>query len=55
MQGESTLFIYHLPPSADDALLYRLFGPYGPILSVKVVKDKDGTPKGAFIMATKLS
>jgi len=46
MQGESTLFVYHLPQSADDALLYRLFGPYGPILSVKVITEKDGSPKG---------
>eukprot|EP01116_Phalansterium_solitarium_P003780 TRINITY_DN145_c0_g3_i1.p2 TRINITY_DN145_c0_g3~~TRINITY_DN145_c0_g3_i1.p2 ORF type:complete len:333 (+),score=107.34 TRINITY_DN145_c0_g3_i1:1600-2598(+) len=37
--SEGHLFIYHLPPDADDELLYRLFGPFGSILSVKVMRD----------------
>jgi len=38
-QVEANLFIYHLPGNADDTLLYRLFSPFGAILSVKVVRD----------------
>jgi len=40
MAGQTfCVFIYNLPPEADDALLYRLFGPYGGIASVKVVRE----------------
>jgi ELAV like protein 2/3/4 len=39
MGQEANLFIYHLPPDTDDAYLYRLFGPYGAIESVKVIRD----------------
>jgi len=43
----NNLFIYHLPTSADDTLLYKLFSPYGAIISVKVVKDPaNGLCKG---------
>jgi len=45
--SEANLFIYHLPQSAEDNLLYNLFSPYGKIQSVKVVKDKsNGQCKG---------
>eukprot|EP00696_Hemimastix_kukwesjijk_P005740 gnl/Hemi2/17236_TR5739_c0_g2_i1.p1 gnl/Hemi2/17236_TR5739_c0_g2~~gnl/Hemi2/17236_TR5739_c0_g2_i1.p1 ORF type:complete len:435 (+),score=119.18 gnl/Hemi2/17236_TR5739_c0_g2_i1:94-1398(+) len=37
--GEFTLFVYHLPQDADDNLLYRLFSPFGAVLSVKIVRD----------------
>jgi len=44
---ETCLFVYHLPPEADDALLYRLFSPFGAIESVKVVRDHTtGSCKG---------
>lgn len=33
------LFVYNLPATADDGYLYRLFGPYGAILNVKIVRD----------------
>jgi len=33
------LFVYNLPPSTDENFLYRLFGPYGAVLSVKVIRN----------------
>jgi RNA recognition motif-containing protein len=42
----NNLFVYHLPHSADDALLYKLFSPFGAILQVKVMRDHDGKCKG---------
>eukprot|EP01132_Coremiostelium_polycephalum_P006808 gene6808-8447_t len=35
----TNLYVYNLPPDADDALLYRLFSPSGAISSVKIIKD----------------
>jgi len=42
IQGQQTgfcLFVYNLPQETDDTFLWRLFGPYGGLTSVKVVKD----------------
>lgn len=39
LSNENCVFIYHLPASTDDTLLYKLFGPFGPILSVRVARD----------------
>jgi len=33
------LFIFHLPASVDDEMLYRLFEPFGSLQSVKVMVD----------------
>jgi len=33
------LFVRNLPPTCDDAFLFRLFGPYGPVQDVKVIRD----------------
>jgi ELAV like protein 2/3/4 len=33
------LFVYNLPPNTDENLLYRLFSPYGALVSVKVIRD----------------
>lgn len=33
------VYITGLPPEADEALLYKLFGPFGAILSVKAMRD----------------
>lgn len=47
MGQEANLFVYHLPSDADDALLYRLFSPYGAIDNVKVIRDHStGACKG---------
>ena len=44
---ERNLFIYHLPGEANEALLYKLFSPYGAIESVKVATDpQTNTCKG---------
>jgi len=41
------IFIYHLPPETDENVLYRLFGPFGAISSVKIVRDQStGQCKG---------
>ncbi len=44
MQGGSTgssfcMFVYNLPETAQESLLYQLFAPYGAIHSVKVIID----------------
>ena len=46
-QSGFCIFIYHLPPETDENVLYRLFGPFGAISSVKVVRDQNtGQCKG---------
>lgn len=37
--GAFCLFVYNLPESSQDSLLYQLFAPYGAISSVKVIVD----------------
>jgi len=34
-----SLFVYNLPPDTDDRTLWQLFGPFGAVLSVKVIND----------------
>lgn len=44
---EPNLFVFHLPPEIDDDGLARLFEPFGPLESVKVITDKTtGESKG---------
>ncbi len=43
-QGSFCVFVYNLPESTEDKLLYQLFSPFGAITSVKVIKD-NGTNK----------
>ena len=38
--GPFSLFVFHLPPEADDTTLRVLFEPFGYVESVKVVKGK---------------
>lgn len=33
-----SIFVYNLAPEAEESLLWRLFGPFGAVLSVKVNK-----------------
>ena len=35
------IFVYNLPESTEDSLLYQLFSPFGAISSVKVIKDTE--------------
>jgi len=37
--GQYCLFIYHLPPDTDENLMYRIFGPFGAITNVKIVRE----------------
>ncbi len=39
------IFVYNLPETSEDSLLYQLFGPFGAIMSVKVIKDSTGKCK----------
>jgi RNA recognition motif-containing protein len=39
-QGPFSLFVFHLPPEADDIALRALFEPFGYVESVKVVRGK---------------
>ncbi|KAI6228407.1 ELAV-like protein 4 [Aphelenchoides besseyi] len=33
------IFVYNLAPETEEPMLWRLFGPYGAVLSVKIIKD----------------
>lgn len=35
------IFVYNLPESTEDSLLYQLFSPFGAISSVRVIKDSE--------------
>ena len=39
------VFVYNLPENAQDSLLYQLFGPFGAVTSVKVIRDSEGKCK----------
>lgn len=56
--GGSTycLFVYNLPAESDDSYLYQLFGPYGAVANVKVMRDlSTGQCKGfGFVNMVKL-
>lgn len=38
-QGNWCIFVYNLPESCEDRLLYQLFGPFGAVTSVNVIRD----------------
>lgn len=50
------LFIFNLPPESDESYLYQLFGPYGAVASVKIIRDPStGLCKGfGFVNMMKL-
>uniref|UniRef100_A0A0N5AAD4 ELAV-like protein n=1 Tax=Syphacia muris TaxID=451379 RepID=A0A0N5AAD4_9BILA len=33
------IFVYNLAPETEDAILWQLFGPFGAVLSVKIIRD----------------
>jgi hypothetical protein len=37
--GGQCIFVYNLPPDADDTTMWQLFGPFGAVLNVKVIRD----------------
>ena len=37
--GNFCIFVYNVPESTEDSLLYQLFSPFGAISSVKVIRD----------------
>jgi len=39
MSSAFCLFVYNLPAESDDNYLYQLFGPYGAVANVKVIRD----------------
>ena len=44
--GSWCIFVYNLPESCQDTLLYQLFSPFGAITSVNIIRDlKVGTSK----------
>ncbi|KAK9796272.1 hypothetical protein WJX73_001196 [Symbiochloris irregularis] len=44
---DSKLYVAHLPSNMDDDGLRRLFEPYGPVLSTRVIMDREtGVAKG---------
>ena len=38
-QGNFCIFVYNIPETTEDSLLYQLFSPFGAISSVKVIRD----------------
>lgn len=45
--GGACMFIYHLPPEANESDLYQLFTLYGTVISTKVMRDPEtGESKG---------
>ncbi len=44
--GTYCLFVYNIPDTCDDGLLIQLFGNYGMIANVKVIRDPEGKCKG---------
>lgn len=38
-QGSFCIFVYNIPETTEDSLLYQLFSPFGAISSVKVIRD----------------
>lgn len=37
--GGWSIFIYNLAPETEESALWQLFGPFGAVQSVKVIKD----------------
>uniref|UniRef100_A0A915AAJ1 RRM domain-containing protein n=1 Tax=Parascaris univalens TaxID=6257 RepID=A0A915AAJ1_PARUN len=33
------IFVYNLAPETEDSILWQLFGPFGAVLSVKIIRD----------------
>lgn len=33
------IFVYNLAPTTDENVLWQLFGPYGAVTSVKIIRD----------------
>jgi ELAV like protein 2/3/4 len=33
------IFVYNLSPEADESVLWQLFGPFGAVTNVKVIRD----------------
>lgn len=45
-----SIFVYNIPSTAQELLLYELFSPFGAIGNVKVIRDASGVGKGyAFV------
>ena len=40
------LFVFNIPEQSQNSLLYQLFGPFGAITSVKIIRDPEGKCKG---------
>merc|ERR1739838_380515 len=39
LQSGWCIFVYNLPPDAQEAMLWQLFGPFGAVQTVKVIRD----------------
>ncbi|XP_045069729.1 ELAV-like protein 2, partial [Coregonus clupeaformis] len=33
------IFVYNLAPDADESILWQMFGPFGAVTNVKVIRD----------------
>ncbi|XP_062995255.1 RNA-binding protein 7 [Elgaria multicarinata webbii] len=44
-EADRTLFVGNLDPKATEELLFELFHQAGPVIKVKIPKDRDGKPK----------
>ena len=39
MELAGVIFVYNLAPDTEDDVLWRLFGPFGAVQNVKVIRD----------------
>nr|WOP32311.1 elav-like protein [Spadella cephaloptera] len=39
LQSGWCIFVYNLPPDAQESMLWQLFGPFGAVQTVKVIRD----------------
>ncbi|NXS56167.1 RBM7 protein, partial [Brachypteracias leptosomus] len=44
-EADRTLFVGNLDPKVTEELIFELFHQAGPVIKVKIPKDKDGRPK----------
>ena len=40
------IFVYNLAPETEDNVLWQLFGPFGAVQNVKVIRDQSNKCKG---------
>ncbi|KPI92819.1 ELAV-like protein 2 [Papilio xuthus] len=50
--GTWSIYIYNIAPEVEELTLWQLFGPYGAIVSVKIIKDHQTNKSKGFGFVT---